>query len=79
MQIKSAETCDYDILSLGEILLRLDTGEGRVRTLPVGLERRTCRGFQGAGRSDTAFDGDREAFIGDLEQSLYASKIVSYA
>ena len=32
MHIKSAESCDYDILSLGEILLRLDPGPGRIRT-----------------------------------------------
>ncbi len=31
MHIKSAESCDYDILSLGEIMLRLDPGQGRVR------------------------------------------------
>jgi 6-phosphogluconate dehydrogenase len=28
---------------------------------------------------DTAFEGDRESMIDDLEQALYASKIVSYA
>lgn len=28
---------------------------------------------------DTAFDGDRAAMVDDLEQALYASKIVSYA
>ena len=28
---------------------------------------------------DTKFDGDKAAFIDDLEQALYASKIVSYA
>ena len=32
MHIKSTESCDYDILSLGEIMLRLDPGPGRVRT-----------------------------------------------
>ena len=28
---------------------------------------------------DTSFEGDREAMVDDLEQALYASKIVSYA
>jgi len=32
MHIKSTESCDYDILSLGEVMLRLDPGRGRVRT-----------------------------------------------
>lgn len=32
MQIKSAEECQFDILSLGEVMLRLDPGHGRVRT-----------------------------------------------
>jgi 2-dehydro-3-deoxygluconokinase len=32
MDIKSAESCQFDILSLGEIMLRLDPGDGRVRT-----------------------------------------------
>jgi 2-dehydro-3-deoxygluconokinase len=32
MQIKPASECQYDILSLGEVMLRLDPGEGRVRT-----------------------------------------------
>jgi len=32
LTIKPAESCQYDILSLGEIMLRLDPGDGRVRT-----------------------------------------------
>jgi 2-dehydro-3-deoxygluconokinase len=32
MQIKPAADCQFDILSLGEVMLRLDPGEGRVRT-----------------------------------------------
>ncbi len=32
MKIKSAESCRYDILSLGEVMLRFDPGEGRIRT-----------------------------------------------
>ena len=32
MNIKPSESCDYDILSLGEIMLRLDPGHGRVHT-----------------------------------------------
>ena len=32
MQIKSVESCKYDIISLGEIMLRLDPGAGRIHT-----------------------------------------------
>jgi 2-dehydro-3-deoxygluconokinase len=32
LEIKSPASCKYDQLSLGEIMLRLDPGEGRVRT-----------------------------------------------
>ena len=32
LNIKSASECSYDCISLGEIMLRLDPGEGRVRT-----------------------------------------------
>ena len=31
LDIKPAESCQYDLLALGEIMLRLDPGEGRVR------------------------------------------------
>lgn len=31
LDIKSAESCAYDCISLGEIMLRLDPGDGRVR------------------------------------------------
>src|SRR5580700_2503014 len=32
LKIKSADECKFDQLSLGEIMLRLDPGEGRIRT-----------------------------------------------
>lgn len=32
LKIKSANACQYDMVALGEIMLRLDPGEGRVRT-----------------------------------------------
>src|SRR5580692_4286867 len=32
LKIKSAKDCTYDQLSLGEVMLRLDPGEGRIRT-----------------------------------------------
>ena len=32
LSIRPPEECRYDLVSLGEIMLRLDPGEGRVRT-----------------------------------------------
>ncbi len=32
LEIKPAHACKYDLIALGEIMLRLDPGEGRVRT-----------------------------------------------
>ena len=32
LELRPAEDCRYDELSLGEVMLRLDPGEGRVRT-----------------------------------------------
>ena len=32
LNVKSAGTCKYDLLAMGEVMLRLDPGEGRVRT-----------------------------------------------
>jgi 2-dehydro-3-deoxygluconokinase len=32
LEIKPSGSCKYDLLSLGEIMLRLDPGEGRIRT-----------------------------------------------
>ncbi len=32
LNIRPAEECKYDAVSLGEIMLRLDPGEGRIRT-----------------------------------------------
>ena len=32
LNLKAADKCRYDAVSLGEIMLRLDPGEGRIRT-----------------------------------------------
>ena len=32
LKVKKSSECKYDILSLGEIMLRLDPGEGRIHT-----------------------------------------------
>lgn len=32
LTVKTKESCRYDIVSLGEVMLRLDPGEGRIRT-----------------------------------------------
>lgn len=55
MNIKPAESCDYDIVSLGEIMLRLDPGDGRVRTA------RNFRAWEGGGEYNVA-RGMRKCF-----------------
>jgi len=48
LSLKTAEECKYDILSLGEIMLRLDPGEGRIRTA------RQFRVWEGGGEYNVA-------------------------
>ncbi len=55
IEIKSAESCKYDIVSLGEIMLRLDPGEGRVRTA------RSFQAWEGGGEYNVA-RGGRKCF-----------------
>ncbi len=45
---KPAATCAYDIVSLGEVMLRLDPGEGRIRTA------RHFRAWEGGGEYNVA-------------------------
>ena len=48
LEAKPKEACRYDIVSLGEIMLRLDPGEGRIRTA------RTFRAWEGGGEYNVA-------------------------
>ena len=48
MDLRSAADCRYDILSLGEVMLRLDPGEGRIRTA------RQFRAWEGGGEYNVA-------------------------
>ena len=48
MQIKPADSCQFDILSLGEVMLRLDPADGRVRTA------RTFDVWEGGGEYNVA-------------------------
>lgn len=48
LKIKPAEACKFDLLSLGEIMLRLDPGEGRIRTA------REFRVWEGGGEYNVA-------------------------
>ena len=48
LEIKPADDCRYDIVSLGEIMLRLDPGEGRIRT------SRLFRAWEGGGEYNVA-------------------------
>jgi 2-dehydro-3-deoxygluconokinase len=46
--LKAAGTCAYDIVSLGEVMLRLDPGEGRIHT------SRTLNVWEGGGEYNVA-------------------------
>ncbi len=48
LTLRPAEDCRYDAVSLGEVMLRLDPGEGRVRTT------RTFRAWEGGGEYNVA-------------------------
>lgn len=48
LAIKPADQCKYDLVSLGEIMLRLDPGEGRVRTA------RSFQAWEGGGEYNVA-------------------------
>ena len=43
LNVKSEKECKFDAVSLGEIMLRLDPGEGRIRTA------RSFRAWEGGG------------------------------
>lgn len=43
LNLKSEKECKYDAVSLGEVMLRLDPGEGRIRTA------RSFRAWEGGG------------------------------
>ena len=48
LRIRSAEECRFDLVSLGEVMLRLDPGEGRIRTA------RSFRVWEGGGEYNVA-------------------------
>jgi len=55
LSIRPASECRYDAVSLGEVMLRLDPGEGRIRTA------RSFRAFEGGGEYNVS-RGLRRAF-----------------
>ena len=48
LSIKSRESCAFDQISLGEVMLRLDPGEGRIRTA------RHFQAWEGGGEYNTS-------------------------
>ena len=48
LKLRPADECRYDIVSLGEVMLRLDPGEGRIRTA------RNFRAWEGGGEYNVA-------------------------
>ena len=55
LSIRPASECRYDVVSLGEVMLRLDPGEGRIRTA------RSFRAWEGGGEYNVS-RGLRRAF-----------------
>src|SRR6266481_5741845 len=55
IQLRDKSTCKYDQISLGEVMLRLDPGEGRIRTA------RNFQVWEGGGEYNTS-RGLRKAF-----------------
>lgn len=77
LSIKPKSNCTFDLLSLGEVMLRLDPGEGRVRTARTftawegGGEYNVARGLAKCFKLDTAIvtafaDNDIGYLIEDL-------------
>jgi len=48
MKIKEKSNCEYDLISLGEVMLRMDPGEGRIRTA------RSFKVWEGGGEYNVA-------------------------
>ena len=48
LTIRSADEWRYDLLAMGEVMLRLDSGEGRIRTA------RSFRAWEGGGEYNVA-------------------------
>jgi len=48
LTVKSPENCAFDLISLGEVMLRLDPGEGRIRTA------RSFKAWEGGGEYNVA-------------------------
>lgn len=48
LQVKSANTCQFDLVALGEVMLRLDPGEGRIRCA------REFKAWEGGGEYNVA-------------------------
>ena len=48
LDIKPAQSCRYDLISLGEVMLRFDPGEGRIHTT------RSFRVWEGGGEYNVA-------------------------
>jgi 2-dehydro-3-deoxygluconokinase len=59
LKVKSKEKCKYDCMSLGEVMLRLDPGEGRIKTA------RSFRAWEGGGEYNVS-RGLRKCFGMDV-------------
>jgi len=77
LNLRPADECRYDILSLGEVMLRLDPAEGRIRTA------RTFRAWEGGGEYNVARGlrrcfGQRAAVVTAIDGGSYPSGGLRY-
>ena len=60
LKLKSVDVCKFDLISLGEVMLRLDPGEGRIKTARSfnvwegGGEYNVARGLRSCFRKKTS-------------------------
>ena len=64
LNLRPAEECTFDAVSLGEVMLRLDPGEGRIRTA------RSFRAWEGGGEYTKNGEGEHYPFRGSGGESL---------
>ena len=62
LTLRGDDRCRFDLLSLGEVMLRLDPGEGRIRTA-----RDASKGLRSSRDASAAVRGDPGLLEGDLQ------------
>lgn len=66
LNLRKKEDCAFDMIALGEIMLRLDPGDTRIKTT------RSFRAWEGGGESYNATTADRTYFVSPICGGLIA-------